>query len=116
MLSGKVPAGSSLVKSVSVVHLGIVLDLTVLVPLYSAAAVLLWRHRPWGYVLATVALASGLLHQVSYLVAVRFQDAAGVPGAVAFDPVEPVILLLHAGAVLALLTGRATRPTPDKRR
>lgn len=46
MLSGKVPAGSSLVKSVSVVHLGIVLDLTVLVPLYSAAAVLLWRHRP----------------------------------------------------------------------
>jgi hypothetical protein len=111
-VTGEVPAGSALVETDTVVLLGIALDLAVLVPLYAAAAVLLWRHRPWGYVLATVALVAGLLHQVSYLVALLFQDAAGVPGAVAFDPVEPVILILYAGAGLALLAGRSPRRTP----
>lgn len=115
-VTGDVPAGSALVENESVVHLGIVLDLTLLVPLYAMAAVLLWRRREWGYVLATVALVAGSLHQVSYLVALLFQDTAGVPGAVAFDPLEPVILLLYAGAAIALLLGRSGRPAPTQGR
>jgi hypothetical protein len=101
-VGGDVPAGSTLVESDTVVHLGIVLDLAFLVPLYAAAAVLLWRHRPWGYILAAVALVAGTLHQVSYLVALLFQYVAGVPGAVAFDPVEPVIILLYGVATTLL--------------
>lgn len=125
-VTGVVPPGSALVESDTVVHLGIVLDLTLLVPLYAAAAVLLWRREPWGYVLGFVALTSGLLHQLSYLVALAAQYAGDVPGAVAFDAVEPVIILLYAAALATLLTGRrhsasgwdapATSPAPAPHR
>jgi hypothetical protein len=108
-VTGEVPMGSTLVETDLVVHLGIVLDLTILVPAYAAAALLLWWRRPWGYVLGVMLLVSGLLHQVSYLVALLFQSAAGVPDAVAFDPVEPVILLLYAGAATLLLRGLRRR-------
>ena len=64
-------------------------------PLYVAA----------GFVLASVVLVAGTLHQVSYLVALPFQAAANIPGAVAFDPLEPVIAVLYAVATAALLAG-----------
>jgi hypothetical protein len=108
--TGSLPTGSALVETDPVVHLGIVLDLTVLVPLYAVAALLLWRRRPWGFVLATLVLVSGVLHQVSYLVALLAQTSAGVPDAVAFDPVEPVILLLYLAATVGLLAGRRGSP------
>jgi hypothetical protein len=108
-VSGTVPAGSSLVETPAMVHLGIALDLAVLVPWYAAAAVLLWRLAPWGFLLAPTALVSGLLHQVTYAVALPFQVAADVPGAVSHDPVEPVIVLVYLGA-LATLLWSAVRP------
>ncbi|QBX55215.1 hypothetical protein EXE58_06960 [Nocardioides seonyuensis] len=108
-VDGTVPAGSSLVESDAIVHLGIVLDLTILVPLYATAAVLLWRRLPWGFVLAALALVPGTLHQVSYVVSLLFQSAADVPGAVWMDPFEPVILLLYLVATAALLRRPAAR-------
>jgi hypothetical protein len=81
------------------------LDLSLLVPLYLVAAVLLWGRAAWGPVLATIALVAGLLHQVSYLVAMLFQVAADVPGAVAFDPGEPFVVLLYAVPAVLLLRG-----------
>lgn len=104
-VTGDVPTGSRLVETDTVVHLGMALDLTLLVPLYAAAAVLLWRRAPWGYVLAGVALLAGLLHQFSYLAAMPFQVAADVPGAVTYDPGEPVIVLLYLIASALLLQG-----------
>lgn len=120
-LTGAVPAGSALVETETIVRLGMALDLALLVPLYAVAAVLLWRRRGWGFVLSAVALIAGVLHQVSYVVAMPFQVAAGVPGAVAFDPYEPVIVLLYmVAAVLLVLGGRRStgrRPrTGDPRR
>jgi hypothetical protein len=106
--TGSVPTGSALVETPTVVHLGIALDLALLVPWYAAAAVLLWRRTPWGYLLAATALVSGLLHQVSYAVAMPFQVAADVPGSVSADPAEPVIVLLYLGG-LALLLRAASR-------
>lgn len=112
IVDGTVPVGSSLVESDTIVHLGIVLDLTLLVPLYGAAAVLLWRRRAWGFVLAALALVAGTLHQVSYVVALLFQYSADVPGSVALDPLEPVILLLYGvGTVLLLRPHHAEQPT-----
>ena len=108
-LSGTFPAGSSLVESDAVVHLGIVLDLTVLVPLYSVAAVLLWRRLDGGFVLGVVALVAGILHQVSYVVALIFQYVADVPGSVVMDPIEPMIVLLYGVATVLLL--RRGRPS-----
>jgi hypothetical protein len=104
-VTGEVPAGSALVEPDSVVHLGIALDLALLVPAYLLAAVLLWRGVAAGFVLAAAVLVSGTLHQVSYLVALPFQAAAGVPGAVAFDPLEPVIALLYVAETAVLLGG-----------
>lgn len=108
-VTGEVPPGSALVETEVVVHLGIVLDLTLLVPLYGAAAVLLWRRSPWGYSLGAVALAAGLLHQVSYVLALLAQHVAEVPGAVAFDPVEPTIVLLYAAGLITLISGLRPR-------
>jgi hypothetical protein len=113
-VTGEIPPGSALLESDVVVHLGVVLDLTLLVPLYAFAAVLLWRRAPWGYVLAVVALVSGLLHQVSYVVATFAQYVADVPGVVAFDPVEPVIVTLYGVAAATLLLGlRRPRHAPS---
>lgn len=110
-ITGTVPVGSRLVETPGMVHLGLVLDLAVQVPLYSAAAVLVWRRASWGYVFAFVALLSGIPEQVSYLVAMPFQVGAGVPGAVSFDPLEPVIAALYlVGFVSLLLPSRESRP------
>jgi hypothetical protein len=108
-LTGDVPAGSQLVETVTMVHLGIALDLALLVPWYAAAAALLWQHRVVGYAAAVVAFGSGLLHQVSYLVALPVQVAADVPGATGFDPGEPVIVLVYAAGLGLLLTRRRHR-------
>lgn len=113
LLTESLPTGSALVETDTVVKLGVVLDLTVLVPLYMVAAVLLWLRRPWGFVLATLVLVSGVLHQVSYLVALIGQKLAGVPDAVAFDPLEPAILLLYVTATVGLLAGRRRVPASN---
>jgi hypothetical protein len=80
-LTGDVPAGSRSVETDTVVHLGMALDLTLLVPLYAGSAVLLWRRSPWGFVLGMIALLAGLLHQLSYMVAMpsRLPLASLVP-------------------------------------
>jgi hypothetical protein len=103
--TGIVPAGSQLVETTTIVHLGMALDLSLLVPLYAVAAVLLWRRAAWGYVLAAVALIAGVLHQVSYVVAMPFQVTADVPEAVSSDPIEPVIVLLYVVATALLFRG-----------
>lgn len=115
-VTGDVPAGSQLVETALVVHLGMALDLALLVPLYAAAAVLLWRRMPWGYVLAVLALLPGILHQVTYLVAMPFQVAADVPGAVSTDPAEPAIVLLYLAAATLLLLGLADPHLRRRRR
>lgn len=75
------PTGSLLVETSTLVQAGMVLDLVLLVPGYLLAAVLLWRRSPWGPVSPSAVLVSGTLHQASYMVALVFQQAAGVPGA-----------------------------------
>lgn len=104
-VTGEVPAGSALVETEAVVHLGMALDLSALVPLYGTAAVLLWRGEAWGRPLAAVALWAGLLHQIGYMVAMPFQVSAEVPGSTGFDPAEPAVALLYAVGGLLVLRG-----------
>ena len=115
-VTGEVPTGSSLVETEAVVHLGMALDLTLLVPLYAAAAWLLWRREPWGYALAGLAVLGGLLHQLSYVVAMPFQVAAGVRGAVAHDPGEPLIVLAYLAGLALLVHGARRRDEASARR
>lgn len=117
-MSGTVPEDPSvLVVPAELTRLGAVLDLSLLVPAYVLAAVLLWRRRAWGFVLATIVLVSGALHQVGYYAAMIFQNRAGIPGA-AYDPFEPVILGLFVVAAALLLAnmsapGGLRRPPGD---
>ena len=105
-VTGDVPAGSRLVETATMVKLGMALDLTLLVPWYGMTAILLWRREPWGYVLGVVALGAGVLHQISYLVAMVFQSAADLPGAAYVDPGEPVVVLAYAVGCWSLLSTR----------
>lgn len=116
-VTGDVPVGSALVETDLVVHLGMALDLAVLVPLYGVAAVLVWRRTGWGFLLAAVAAVAGVLHQVGYVVAMPFQVAADVPGAVTQDPFEPVIVAVYLTLVVLLLRGltRGGMPPPRDR-
>jgi hypothetical protein len=108
-ITGHIPTGSRLVETDAVVRLGMALDLALLVPLYAVSALLLWRRLPWGYVAAAVALFSGVVHQVAYMLAMLFQMLAAVPGAVSYDPGEPVVVALYlAGSVLLLLGARGS--------
>lgn len=112
-VTGRVPEGSALVETPAVVHLGIALDLAVLVPAYALAAGLLWRRTPWGYVLAGLMLVSGSVQQLAYLAAMPFQVAADVPGATGWDPWEPLIAAVFLGAAAALLAGIRRLPGAD---
>ncbi|MEV1121269.1 hypothetical protein AB0I91_39955 [Actinosynnema sp. NPDC049800] len=97
---------SRLVVPASFTQLGAALDLAVLVPAYAAVAVVLWRGVAWGYLAATMLLVAGVLHQVAYMAALVFQTSAGIPGATAFDPLEPVVAGAFLGAATVMLWHR----------
>jgi hypothetical protein len=109
-VTGAPPAESAMVSPVSLLHLGYALDLALLVPWYLVTAVLLWRRAGFGYVFAGIALVSGTLQQLQYLVVLPMQAAAGIPGATAFDSGELPIAVGYLVAAVALLSG--TRPAP----
>lgn len=110
-ITGQPPTeGSELIVPLAITHLGWALDLSLLVPAYAAAGILLWRRVGWGYVLAAVVLVAGLLQQVEYMVALVFQANADIPGARGYDPFEPVITTLYLlGAVILVTRVRADR-------
>lgn len=110
-MTGTVPDdGNALVYPIEITHLGYAMDLAFLVPAYALAAVLLWRRRPWGFVLAAVLLVAGVFTQLTYIAALVFQSRAGIAGATAFDPFAPVILAAYlVGAGLLLASPRRDR-------
>ena len=102
--TGQLPEETSkIVVPFVITRLGHALDLSLLVPAYLLAAVLLWRRKPWGYTLATMLLVAGVVHQIGYMIAMLFQVNADIAGASAFDPFEPVIALAYLAAVVLLL-------------
>ncbi|SHN78411.1 hypothetical protein SAMN05660350_02612 [Geodermatophilus obscurus] len=111
-VTGAPPEEGLLLQPPPVGHLGYAMDLTTLVPAWATAAVLLWRRHPWGHVLGTVLLTSSAVIQANYLIALRSQAAAGIPGATAFDPQEPPIAAAIVGAAAALLAGMRPQAFP----
>jgi hypothetical protein len=110
-ITGEIPVESSeLIAPTATTHLGWGLDLSLLVPAYALAGILLWRRAAWGFVLATVVLVGGIVQQIDYVTALVFQANAGIPGASGFDPFEPVIVTLYlTGAVVLLSRIRGDR-------
>jgi hypothetical protein len=107
--------GSALVVPLAMTHLGWALDLAFLVPAYALAAVLLWRRSPWGNVLGAAVLIAGVAQQIGYMVALVFQSRAAIPGASAFDPIEPFITLAFAVGAGLLLANVTSPRAPEGR-
>ena len=55
--------------------------------------------------MAAISAVAGVLHQVSYMVALPVQVAADVPGAVSVDPAEPVIVTVYVVVLALVLVG-----------
>jgi hypothetical protein len=110
-LTGEPPRESLLVLPQQNLHLAYVLDLTLLVPGYGLASVLLWRRTRWGFPLAASLLVFNLLHELSYMVALASQSYAAIQGSIAFDPQALAILIIVLTATVALFASTRTQPT-----
>lgn len=73
-----------------------------LVPVYLLAGVLLWP-APVGVRAGDGDVGRGFFTQLTYMAGLAFQARAGVAGATAFDPFEPVIVSLYVIAAGLLL-------------
>ena len=85
------------------VHLVYALDMGVLAPAFLLAGVLLWRHLPWGAVLAVAVNVSGAAYLAVLWAVGGFQSDAGIPGTTWVSPVAIGATLACAVAAAALL-------------
>jgi hypothetical protein len=85
-----------------------VLDLGVIVPTLLLAGALVLRHRPLGYVLATVMIVLLLLVAATIVVGTIFQVAADINFS-AGEIVGPIAGFLVLGAIGAVLLARLLR-------
>lgn len=76
------------------------LDLALLVPFLVVAAIWLWQHRPWGYVLGAILLVKGTAYPLALVAMSVFAHDAGIPGAFDLMPLWvgfTVVSLVAAG-------------------
>jgi len=79
------------------------LDLALMVPALMAGGVLLWRRRPWGYVIASLASIQGALYllvlSVNSMIAIR-RGLVSAPGEL---PIWGTLCVVTTGIALVLL-------------
>ena len=80
LLAGKVP--DSIARSGGSLKYVFALDLGVVVPLAALAAAMLWRRRPWGFVLAAVVLVKASTMGLALLAMTAFAVLDGQPAEV----------------------------------
>lgn len=73
-------------------------DLTLLFPALVIAAVLLWQHRPWGYVLTALLMFKGS----TYTLALVFMSYFAAAATGSLDPLVPMYAVFCAGGLLSL--------------
>lgn len=88
------------------------LDLSVVVPGTALAAVLLWRRRPWGYVLAAIMLVKAFTYGLVLSVATALVAGFRLGGA--WDPLMPFYVFVASGGLMGiLLLLRNLKPLPN---
>jgi hypothetical protein len=98
------------------IHTSIVfaLDLSLLVPGLTLAAVYLWRRRPWGYVLAALMMVKGTLYPLALIgMGAFYARASG-----AWDAMTPFWVVFAAASLVfaGLLLGNMQGSVPGERR
>jgi hypothetical protein len=91
LFTGQVP--EDIVKTGHTTGVVYAMDLALLMPAIVVAAVLLWRRRPWGYVLATVLLVKGLTYPLALV-------AMSVLGT--WDPLTPAYVFFWVLSSVAI--------------
>jgi hypothetical protein len=89
----------------SAVHLVYALDLSLLAPSFLAGGLLLWRRRPWGYVLGVAVNLFGVAYLVVLEMVGGFEAEAGVAGKTWVSPAGLVGALACAVGAAVLLRG-----------
>ena len=103
LVTGTVPEAPSLIFA---------LDLSIVVPTTALAAVLLWRHHPWGYILGAIMLVKSFAYGLVLCLAAAFVADFGASGA--WDPLMPFYLFITIGGMagtIALLRHLHTQPS-----
>ena len=100
-ISGTVPP--VVVATGHITNVAGALDLALVVPLMGAAAVLLWRRRPWGVVLAVMSHVKGAIYMTALAAASASAVAAGFADVGAQIPAWVAIGAFEAAVLVALL-------------
>ena len=111
MWAAHILTGRSVPGGLDAFRLVAALDLALMVPALAAGGVLLWKRRPWGYVIAALASVQGALYllvlAVNGAVAIR-QGFVEAPGEL---PIWGTLMVTTAvAAALLLLYVQADRP------
>src|SRR6266536_3160605 len=88
-ITGAAPPGSVLVETPTVVHLGYALDLSLLVPAYAFAAVLLWRRAAWASLPPPRCLSRGPASKSATWWRCHSKSVPGAPTPPPSTPVNP---------------------------
>ena len=98
-VSGRISLGAAPLEGM---HTVFAIDLSLMVPAMALAGVLLWRSRPWGFVMGAVMSIFGAVYQLNLAAAGWFQANAGVENVKRIDPVGAgfILLFLLAAAVM----------------
>jgi hypothetical protein len=81
------------------------LDLSLIVPFMVLGGLLLWRGRPWGYVLGAIYTVKGALYTLALAIGSAAGAARGVEGTLAQIPVWGAMSLVGVAAAVTLLRG-----------
>jgi hypothetical protein len=104
-LTGRLSLGAATLEGMQTVF---AIDLSLMVPGMALAGVLLWRRRPWGFVMGAAMSVFGAIYQLNLAAAGWFQVNAGVEGVKRIDPVGAVFIVVFLLAAAVMI--RTLRP------
>lgn len=104
-VTGRLSLGAATLEGM---HTVFAIDLSLMVPGMVLAGVLLWRRRPWGFVMAAAMSVFGAVYQLNLAAAGWFQANAGVEGVKRIDPVGAVFIVVFLLAAAVMI--RELRP------
>lgn len=81
------------------------LDLSLIIPFMLLGGVLLWRGKPWGYVLGAIYTVKGASYTLALTLGSAAGAARGVEGSLEQIPIWGAMSVLGAAAALTLLRG-----------
>lgn len=87
-------------------HLVAAMDLSFMVPFFLIGAWLLWRGRPWGYVVGSIIMTQGALYTLVLTVTSTVVAARGIPGGAGEIPIWGMWTVSGVTALAFLLGGR----------